>query len=231
MTEIFVTCSRSRKAVPPPSFGPVRTRVSTVLQCGGHVRDRGHRVVDGNVRVFASAGAAWARRYVCMGYEMVFGYAMAVIAGFLPTAVGNWTGVPACAAEHRWTVGGLTAARGAFFSEHVGAHCSGTRRYGCFAPRVAARGGAAHCSSQAVEAIGHPAGPVLLLASNLAYYVGAVGVCPTSRGLGPYSWALSVLALCWQWRDVLCRCLSNGVDEDFEARNRAWLDMGAWFCS
>ncbi|MCO6413808.1 MAG: NnrS family protein, partial [Thiogranum sp.] len=28
------------------------------------------------------------------GHEMIYGYAMAVIAGFLLTAVGNWTGLP-----------------------------------------------------------------------------------------------------------------------------------------
>ncbi|MEJ2143333.1 MAG: NnrS family protein, partial [Gammaproteobacteria bacterium] len=27
-------------------------------------------------------------------HEMIFGYAMAVVAGFLLTAVGNWTGIP-----------------------------------------------------------------------------------------------------------------------------------------
>ena len=31
----------------------------------------------------------------CHAHEMLFGYGMAVIAGFLLTAVGNWTGQPA----------------------------------------------------------------------------------------------------------------------------------------
>lgn len=41
------------------------------------------------------------------GHEMVFGYAVAVIAGFLLTAVRNWTGVPTARGPFLFALAGL----------------------------------------------------------------------------------------------------------------------------
>ncbi|RLA17667.1 MAG: NnrS family protein [Gammaproteobacteria bacterium] len=54
------------------------------------------------------------------GHEMIFGYAVAVIAGFLLTSVRNWTGLPT---PHGWPLAGLVglwlAARAAFWNGHL----------------------------------------------------------------------------------------------------------------
>jgi uncharacterized protein involved in response to NO len=104
------------RSAPPPSFA---------------LFELGFRPFFSAAGVFAVlAMAAWMATYVLSaswirpepgsvlwhGPEMVFGYAMAVVAGFLLTAVGNWTGVPGLRGQ---VLGGLIVAwalaRGAFF--------------------------------------------------------------------------------------------------------------------
>ena len=50
------------------------------------------------------------------GHEMVFGYSMAVVAGFLLTAVGNWTGKKPCRADNNFILFGCRGYLHALFS-------------------------------------------------------------------------------------------------------------------
>lgn len=161
------------------------------------------------------------------GHEMVFGYAMAVVAGFLLTAVGNWTGIA-----------GL---RGAALAGLVGLWL--TARMAWFVPMDSAPTIAA--AADLLFALGLIAGvslPVvrvrqwqqlgivlmlcLLLAANAAFYAGALGHLDRGIPWGLYAGLYLVLALVFTMaRRVVPFFIERGVDEDFSPRNRRWLDL------
>ena len=163
------------------------------------------------------------------GHEMVFGYAMAVIAGFLLTAVGNWTGVPGL--RGRALLGLLaawTVARGAFFLPSTSALIVAALADTVFALGLLLAVARPIVRVRQWKQSGILAKLVLLLASNLAYYVGALGYAPDVAAWGLYSGLYLVLALVLAMaRRVVPFFIERGVDEDFEARNRAWLDVGS----
>lgn len=162
-------------------------------------------------------------------HEMVFGYAMAVIAGFLLTAVGNWTGIPGM--RGIWLAGLLLlwlSARIAFFLPTDAA------------PMIAAVADLLFVLGLVV-AVSRPLIQVrqwkqfgiitklcLMLLANGAFYAGVLGYLDNGVLWGLYSGLYFVLALVFAMaRRVIPFFIERGAGEPFSARNRRWVDIGS----
>lgn len=163
------------------------------------------------------------------GHEMVFGYAMAVVAGFLLTAVGNWTGIPGLRGT---LLAGLLVAWG-------------TARVALILPMASAPVIAAAADGVfmlgLIVAVTRPVVQVrqwkqlgiitkllLLLLCNAAYYAGVLGYLDNGGAWGLYAGLYLILALVFAMaRRVVPFFIERGVGETFQARNRAWVDIGS----
>lgn len=158
-------------------------------------------------------------------HEMIFGYAGAVMAGFLLTAVKNWTGrqtlhgnallgLATC-----WLIARLTALTGAvpllvpaifdllFLLGLVSA---------VFEPIVRGK----HWRH-----VGMISKAALLIPANLLFYLGLFGVWPSGLKLGLYLGFYTIVALILAMgRRVIPFFIERGVGCPFEARRNPWLD-------
>jgi len=162
-------------------------------------------------------------------HEMIYGYSLAVIAGFLLTAVKNWTGVqtlhrlPLLVLFLLWLAGRVLLA-------------SGDRL-----PLELAAGADCLFVALLVIAIAHPiikvrqwkqmgilSKIVLLLLSNAAFYAGAMGLLPDGIRIGLYSGVYLVMALIFAMaRRVLPSFIQNAVAGQVTLKNRRWLDIAS----
>ncbi len=161
------------------------------------------------------------------GHEMVFGYAVCVIAGFILTAVKNWTGIqtlqgpPLALLFLLWVLArltplfvgapwyGLAAVPDIMFMLFlVFAVASPIVRSGNFRNLVP------------VFAL------LLLLFSNAVFYLGLFGVLANGMYVGLYSGLYLVLALIFViGRRVIPLFIKNGVGYSVELTNRKWVDI------
>ncbi|MGB1109261.1 MAG: NnrS family protein [Gammaproteobacteria bacterium] len=162
-------------------------------------------------------------------HAMVFGYAMAVIAGFLLTAVGNWTGVPGLrgAPLAALLVAWLSARVLTFVPwEHaliLAAAADGLFILGLIA---AVLGPVLKVRQWAQTGI--IAKLVLMGAANIAFYTGAADYLNDGGRTGVFAGLYLILALVFTMaRRVLPPFTSNGVDGPYEARNRRWVDVSS----
>lgn len=159
-------------------------------------------------------------------HEMIFGYTMAVIAGFLLTAVRNWTGVqtlhgvPLLLLLLLWLAGRLL-----FLATSE------------VPPLILAAVDCAFLASLTV-ALAVPIARVkqwkqfgiiskilLLMASNAVFHAGLLGIIEDGMRIGLYSGLYIVIALILVMsRRVYPFFIERGVDYSVELRNRAWLD-------
>lgn len=162
------------------------------------------------------------------GHEMIYGYAMAVVAGFLLTAVQNWTGVQTL--NGFWLLGLAALWLGARIAALIGATAL---------PLMAI------CDllflSGLTLAIFYPIAKVkqwsqlgifakllLLLASNVLFYLGLFGVLPEGVRWGLYSGLyLIVSLLLLMGRRVIPFFIERGVGGDVQTINYAWLDIAS----
>lgn len=159
-------------------------------------------------------------------HEMVYGYAMAVVAGFLLTAVTNWTGLPTLlnAKLFGLLVMWLLARIGYFISaEHA-------MLFTAMADTLFVLG--------LIVGIGRPimqvrqwqqavilAILVLVLVANSVFYAGVLGYLEQGIRWGLYSGLYLIISLVLVMSArVLPAFIKNGVDEPFEARPRTWAD-------
>jgi uncharacterized protein involved in response to NO len=159
-------------------------------------------------------------------HEMVFGYAMAVIAGFLLTAVKNWTGVqtlhgypllvlflPWFAARCLLLFGGagallLAAVADLLFNLMLLVALA----YPVFRVRQ-------------FKQVGILSKVLLLMLANLLFYVGLLAPYPWGLQAGLYSGVYLVMALIFVMsRRVLPFFVESGLDDSVTVTNRAWLD-------
>lgn len=162
-------------------------------------------------------------------HEMVFGYAMAVVAGFLLTAVGNWTGVPGLRATPLVVLlGAWTVARVAFF-----------------VPGDAALGVAAVADTAfalgLIIAVTRPVVQVaqwkqlglisklfLVLLCNVAFYAGVLGYWEHATFPAIYAGLYVILALLFTMaRRVVPFFIERGTGGTVAVRNRRWVDVGS----
>jgi uncharacterized protein involved in response to NO len=159
-------------------------------------------------------------------HEMVFGYAVAVIAGFLLTAVKNWTGIQ--------TLHGLPLLL------LVLAWLSGRVLLLAGTDTTLVWAALADCTFNAalVLAIAWPVFRVrqwqqlgilskllLLMFSNMLFYAGLLGLYPGTEQAGLYSGVYLVMALIFVMaRRVLPFFIERGMDHPVTLTNRKWLD-------
>jgi uncharacterized protein involved in response to NO len=163
------------------------------------------------------------------GHEMVFGYAMAVVAGFLLTAVVNWTGVmtvhrlPLAALLLLWTVARMALLLPFDYALLVAVIADTLFMLGLIVavtiPVYRVR---------QWKQLGLVSKLVLMLAANLAFYAGAAGYLAQGQVWGLYSGLYLIVALIFvMGRRVMPFFIERGVDEDFTPRNRNWIDVGS----
>lgn len=162
-------------------------------------------------------------------HEMIYGYSMAVVAGFLLTAVGNWTGRPTLSGRPLlllflfWLLARVTLL------------------FGGEAGRVPAAGFDLLFLAGFMLAVTVPIVRarrwqdlaiviklLLMLVSNLVFFLGAANQLDNGVYLGLYSGLYLVLALIFMLsRRVLPFFIERGVGYPVELRNRRWLDIGS----
>ncbi len=163
------------------------------------------------------------------GHEMIFGYSMAVIAGFLLTAVRNWTGantvrgVPLLLLFLCWLLARVLLMLGD----------AALIYYAAVFDLLFNIGFLIAISIPVVRTRGWAQLPVLLkvalmAASNLVFYLGADGVLASGVIMGLYSGLYLVLALILMMsRRVLPFFIERGVGYSVQLTNRKWLDISS----
>jgi uncharacterized protein involved in response to NO len=157
---------------------------------------------------------------------MVFGYAMAVIAGFLLTAVKNWTGVqtlhgypllilflPWFAARCLLLFGGAGMLLWAAIADLLfNLILLVALAYPVFKVRQ-------------FKQVGILSKVLLLMLANLLFYAGLLAPYPWGLQAGLYSGVYLVMALIFVMsRRVLPFFVERGLDDSVTVTNRAWLD-------
>jgi uncharacterized protein involved in response to NO len=158
-------------------------------------------------------------------HEMIFGYGMAVAAGFLLTAVRNWTHIPT---PHGVPLAGLAtlwlAARMAGWMMPGQILTMALPDLGfdlwfivaIFIPILRAK---QH------DQIGIASKIILLMLANLCFYLGVSGVLEQGIVWGLYSGLYVLLALVYSMaRRVLPFFIERGVGYPVELKNRVWID-------
>jgi len=160
------------------------------------------------------------------GHEMVYGYGMAVIAGFLLTAVKNWTGVPTITGLHLlllfllWLAGRLLIAAGNGGMLQAAAITDALFGIGLvlaiLLPIVKVK---------QWQHLGIVSKIVLLVASNLVFYAGVLDLLEDGARMGLYSGIYLIIALIFVIsRRVIPFFIEKGAGHPVQVRNRLWVD-------
>ncbi|MCB1775202.1 MAG: NnrS family protein [Gammaproteobacteria bacterium] len=171
------------------------------------------------------------------GHEMVFGYAMAVVAGFLLTAVVNWTGVmtvrraPLAVLVALWLLARVAAYLPLEFAFQIAALADFAFVIGLVVATAIPVWKVRQWSQ-----LGILSKLVLMLAANLLFYAGVFGYLEQGVTWGLYSGLYVLIGLVFvMGRRVIPFFIERGVDEDCALRNRSWVDVSslvlfvAWF--
>jgi len=162
-------------------------------------------------------------------HEMIYGYSLAVIAGFLLTAVGNWTGratlsgLPLLLLFLLWLLARVLLLTGGDSWQLVAA-----------IPDLFFLAGVTLAIT--ISIVRARLWPnlviviklVLLLASNMVFFLGAAGYLEQGIYWGLYSGLYLVLALIFMLsRRVLPFFIEKGVGYPVELRNSKWVDISS----
>jgi uncharacterized protein involved in response to NO len=159
-------------------------------------------------------------------HEMIFGYAMAVVAGFLLTAIKNWTGVevlrgkPLALLFSLWLLARLLPIIGLSVSMVLLAVIDVSFLFMlglvCLRPVLKVK---------QYNQLGIISKIFLLMLCNLVFYLGLLGIMNNGVKWGLYSALYMLIALIFvMLRRVMPMFIKNGVDGDVEIKNRAWVD-------
>jgi uncharacterized protein involved in response to NO len=175
-------------------------------------------------RAWPSAGlpaVAW------HAHEMIYGYAMAVIAGFLLTAVRNWTGLPTLQGLPLllllllWASGRILILAGEDAAIKIAAVADTL-----FATLLLIAIARPVIEARQWRQTGILSKVALLSCANLLFYAGALSYFPQGVRAGLYSGLYLVVALILVMaRRVLPFFIENGVGYDVRLTNRRWLDI------
>ena len=170
-------------------------------------------------------------------HEMIFGYTLAVIAGFLLTAVKNWTSVQT---PHGVSLAVIfllwLAARILPFISGVEIQVIALIDNLFILALVAGVGYPIFKTRQWQHAV-ILAILLLMLASNILFYCGLLGLVDSGVTLGLYSGLYLIMGLIFlMGRRVIPFFIEKGVDETVQLTNYKWLDIsspiifvGFWF--
>lgn len=157
-------------------------------------------------------------------HEMVFGYALAVVTGFLLTAVRNWTGVqtlhglPLLLLGLAWLTARVLPVTGLPLAWAALAD-------GVFNLALVAAVTWPVAKVRQWRQAGILSKLVLLAGANLLFYAGLLGWYPDGVRAGLYSGVYLVMALIFVMaRRVLPFFIERGLERTVSITNRAWLD-------
>jgi uncharacterized protein involved in response to NO len=159
-------------------------------------------------------------------HEMIFGYTMAVVAGFLLTAIKNWTGLEVLRGRALaflfllWLLARILPLTGGLVSIQVIALFDLAfllmLTVVCLRPVIKVR---------QYKQIGIISKLFLLMLCNVMFYLGISGVLAEGVQWGLYSALYMIIALILvMMRRVMPMFIRNGIDGDIAIKNRAWLD-------
>ncbi|NOQ87794.1 MAG: NnrS family protein [Gammaproteobacteria bacterium] len=158
-------------------------------------------------------------------HEMMFGYIMAVVAGFLLTAIKNWTGEevlrgkPLAFLFLLWLVARLLPLTGLMMVEIIAVVDVAFLFFlgiACVRPVLKVK---------QYKQIGIISKIFLLMLCNVAFYLGIMGVLADGVQWGLYSALYMLIALIFvMMRRVMPMFIKNGIDGEVELTNRAWVD-------
>jgi uncharacterized protein involved in response to NO len=164
-------------------------------------------------------------------HEMIFGYGMAVIAGFLLTAVKNWTGVqtlygiPLLLLFLLWFTARLLLLGGG-----AGLLAWAALADGLFNLILVAALAWPIFKVRQFKQFGILSKVILLMLANLLFYAGVLEIYPWGVQAGLYSGVYLILALIFVMsRRVLPFFIERGVGQPVTLTNRAWLDGASLF--
>lgn len=162
-------------------------------------------------------------------HEMVFGYSMAVVAGFLLTAVRNWTGIqtlhgtPLALLFMSWAAARLIP----FFGRAVPIEVMAALDTLFLVILIIALA-LPIVKVKQWKQIGILSKLFLLLASNLLFYAGVLGLLSEGERWGLYSGFYLIIALIFvMGRRVIPLFIEKGVGYPVQLRNRKWLDIAS----
>lgn len=168
-------------------------------------------------------------------HEMLFGYAVAVIAGFLLTAIKNWTGVevirgkPLMLLSALWLIARVLPLSGLKIPMALIAVVDVSFMFAlalvCLRPVLIVK---------QYKHLGIISVLFLLMLCNALFYMGLSGAIEQGVLWGIYSAIYMIITLVLlMMRRVMPMFIANGVDGDVDLTNRAWVDrwsMIALFC-
>ncbi len=163
-------------------------------------------------------------------HEMVYGYSMAVIAGFLLTAVRNWTGVQTLQGVPLLLLFLLWLAARILLTGDDGLLAWAALADGLFNLLLLVALALPVFKVRQFKQVGILSKIMLLMFANLLFYAGALKIVPWGVQAGLYSGVYLVIALILVMsRRVLPFFIERGVSRPVTLVNRAWLDAASLF--
>ena len=164
-------------------------------------------------------------------HEMLYGYSVAVIAGFLLTAVGNWTGVqtlygiPLLLLFLLWLV-----ARLLLMSGDSGLLAGAALADVLFNALLVVALAWPIFKVRQFKQFGLLSKVLLLMLANLLFYAGVLEIYPWGVQAGLYSGVYLIMALIFAMsRRVMPFFIERGLDQPVTLINRGWLDAASLF--
>lgn len=158
-------------------------------------------------------------------HEMLFGYTMAVVAGFLLTAIRNWTGIevlrgkPLMLLLLLWLIARVlpfTDLAMSVYTAVIDVSFLFALTFICLRPVVMVK---------QYKQIAIISKLFLLMGCNLLFYLGVFGIVQHGIEWGLYSAIYMIIGLILlMMRRVMPMFISNGVDGEVEMKNRLWVD-------
>ncbi len=159
-------------------------------------------------------------------HEMLFGYALAVIAGFLLTAVKNWTGQQTLQGSKLLALFSLWLAARLISILNIGSIELLATLDNLFIILLILAIATPIIKVKQWAQAGILAKLLLMLIANLVFYAGLMGYIENGASIGIYSCLYLILALVFVMaRRVMPMFIQNGVAEQVSLTNRKWLDI------
>jgi len=162
------------------------------------------------------------------GHEMLFGYALAVIAGFLLAAVKNWTGQQTITGLKLFLLFSLWACARLLPLFNIGSIEIVALLDCLFILLTAIAVATPIIKVKQWAQVGVLAILALMFTANLFYYAGLMGLVENGERIGIYSCLYLVLTMIFvMGRRVIPFFIERGVNENVSLRNRKWLDISS----
>jgi len=162
-------------------------------------------------------------------HEMIFGYVMAVIAGFLLTAIKNWTGEDVLRGKALaflftlWLIARILPLSGHWVPMIIIAFVDVAFLFllsvACLRPVL---------KIKQYKQVGIISKLFLLMFCNIAFYLGVLGILENGIQWGLYSALYMIIALVLvMMRRVVPMFIKNGIDGEATIKNYAWIDIAS----